>query len=173
MAKRRKYRRYLRGQINEEIVCANLVGRDAKAQTVADTVIDTTWCSSVRLLVSISDGIPVEGSGPIVFGVAHSDYTAAEIEEYIENIESWNIGDLRSQEQAKRKIRRMGVIEMPPSIPETIVSNDGRPYTQKCNWMLNPGQTLKVWAYNDGLVDIGGTGEYLLKFDGHANLWPK
>jgi len=121
-------------------------------------------------LVDIEDVGP-ERQGPIVVGVAHSDYSDSEVEAWFENTGSWEQGDKIQQEVARRKIRLVGVFDTPESASHVLVLNDGKPIRTKCGWMLTTGQTLKVWAYNAGTSALSNTVP-IVEQSGHANLWP-
>ncbi len=84
------------------------------------------------------------GDGPVYVGVAHGDYTAAEVEEWIESQTSMNRGDKIANERRTRQIRMIGVFD--PAI--TSVLNDGKPITTKLNWAIPIGQLINMWAYN-------------------------
>ncbi len=170
---RRKFRRYLKGQIDEEQGLNALATKTGVKRSVADTVVESCWCTSVHASWSISQWTPTEDAGPIMVGIAHSDYTLAEIEEWIENADSWNQGDLRSQEIARRKIRRVGLLEWPSGTnPNDIYSmNDGRMIRTKCGWMLETGQTIALWYYNTGEAAVASSVPNV-HTQGHANLWP-
>ncbi len=85
------------------------------------------------------------GEGPIVVGLAHSDYTAAEIEEALEAVASWDAGDRIAQERRRRKVRQVGIFNGQAT---TEVLNDGRPVKTKLGFVINSGETLKVWAWS-------------------------
>ncbi len=158
-------RRYLKGNINVQLTIGTLADNTSVSTPVGDTVNERTLISSVVANYGLRDQTPTEG--PLVVGIAHSDYTTAEIEEYLENSGSWNEGDLVNQEIAKRKIRQIG--EFPGNATEEIL-NDGRPVKTKCNWILTQGQTIDVWVFNKSGGALTGGAE--LMFTGHANLWP-
>ncbi len=77
--------------------------------------------------------------GPIIFGLSHSDYTSAEIEEWFEAQGSWQQGNQISNERASRKCRMIGTIKDPDA---DIVWNDGKAKRVKLGWVLQEGQTL-------------------------------
>ncbi len=87
------------------------------------------------------------GEGPILFGIAHSDYSAAEIEEYLENEASWATSDLIARERAGRKIRTIGTFSL---LAAEEVLNDGKAVRIKCRWMLADGQGIQTWVWNQG-----------------------
>ncbi len=170
---RRKFRRYIKGIVDETLPLTALAARDVVTQTFDDSVNERTWISSVRGSWSLDGLTHAENIGPIMVGIAHSDYTDAEIEEFIENTGSWDEGDLVSQEVGKRKIRIVGIFQTPPGAQavDVMVLNDGKPITTKCGWILNQGQTLDLWAYNLGSAAVATTVPNV-HLEGHANLWP-
>ncbi len=157
-----------------DMALGTLAPKTLIVQSVGDVVTESTWCSSVRLLWSLGDFTPISNAGPIRVGIAHSDYTAAEIEAWIESQLTWDVGNLVAQETARRKIREVGVFQSPPAGGNTgsAVLNDGKPITTRCGWLLSTGQTIDVWAYNEGSVALA-TSDPNLHPVGHANLWPK
>jgi len=84
------------------------------------------------------------GDGPILVGLAHGDYTAAEIEACIEASGSINKADKVAEEVANRLVRIVGVLHAPDSS-----LNDGRPMKTKLNWAIPEGVALDFWAYNE------------------------
>ncbi len=131
---------------------------------------ETAFLSSVKATWSLKDLDPQPGDGPIVVGVAHSDYTVAEIEGWIEEGASWDQGNKVSTREINRRfIREVGVFPVNLAAG-TNVLNDGRPITTKCRWGLTTGQTVAFWAYNSGAgALVSGS---ILHVNGHANLWP-
>jgi len=162
---RRRRRRYLRGAINAVVTLGTLADQTLVSADVGDTVQERTFLSSVDTNWDLA-GHTV-GEGPIMVGIAHSDYSDAEIEEVIENAGSWDEGDLVQQEVAKRKIRIIGVFG--GDIADEPL-NDGKPVKTKCNWILTQGQTISLWAFNrsGGVLTTGAS----IRSIGHANLWP-
>ncbi len=98
---------------------------------------------SVTLTWSLRDGTATEG--PISVGVAHGDYTATEVEEWIESTASITRGDLVTREASERLIRQVGTFSG-ASAEETL--NDGKPIRTKLNWVVASGDTISLWAYN-------------------------
>ncbi len=111
--------------------------------------------------------------GPIVFGVAHSDYTDAEIEEVIENTASWDEGNKVQQEVAKRLVRTIGtMVGTELAGVSDVKFNKGVPVKTKLNWILTTGDTLRLWGYNKSDGALSGTAP-IIRANGHANLWPQ
>ncbi len=171
MAKRGGRRRYLKGRLDEDMTFAALASKTLVAQIIGDNVDERTLISSIKASYSMSDLTPGADIGPILFGVAHSDYSAAEIEAYIENSGSWAEGDLTQQEVANRKIRIIGQLQSITATEQTVF-NDGKPVTTKLNWILVQGATLDIWVYNLGGAPVATTTPNI-QMQGHANLWPQ
>ncbi len=164
--------RYIRGDMDEQLSLGTLAAKTAVKGNFDQTVNERTLVSSVVATWALSEFTKATGDGPILVGIAHSDYTSAEIEEVLENAGSWNEGDLVAQEVGGRKIRRVGIFQTPDDEAQTVTLNDGRPVKTKLNWILLQGQTLSHWAYNLGTSSLGTTAP-TLNTQGHANLWPR
>ncbi len=105
------------------------------------------------------------------FGVAHSDYTSAEIEECLEATASMDLGDKIAQERANRLVRSIGNITQDgnASLDSGLNFNSGRPMKTRLNWVLSTGDTLNVWVRN-GSGTVYTTGAILT---GIGHLWVK
>ncbi len=170
---RRKFRRYLKGKIDHKLQLATLAGNTLIGSLIGDTVVESTWVSSAKAMVSIGQYTAVAECGPFICGWAHGDYTDAEIEEWVENTNSWNEGDKVAQEVARRLIREIGTFESLPALATGVEAiNDGRKTTTKLGWMLSTGKTLRFWVYNAGTAAVATT-DPEVRVQGHANLWPK
>lgn len=141
--RRRRGKKLLKGETTTNLVLSTLADVTALAQNMGDTVKGRTFALSAELTWAIRS--LTVGEGPIAVGLAHSDYTSAEIEEYIENAGGWDEGDLVSQEISKRKIRHVGTFS--GEAAEEVL-NDGEPIKTTLKFILNDATTLKVWAYN-------------------------
>lgn len=151
MARRpkRQYRRRnsRRGGLYPKFEIANTLGTLANgallSQDAAGNLQEKAFLVSVKATWNRRGG--TVGEGPIKVGVAHSDYSNAEIEEWIEDNTGWAEGNMISQEISSRKIRQVGVFSA-ETADESL--NDGRPIRTKCGWQLQTGDTLTVWAHN-------------------------
>ncbi len=164
--------RYLRGRVDEDLAIGTLASKTLVGTNFDEVVNERTLVSSVVASWSIANWTPAAGVGPLVFGVAHGDYSDAEIEEVIENTGSWNEGDKIAAERARRQIRTIGVYQSPLDAAGVTTLNDGKPVKVKLNWILNQGESLKIWAYNTGTAAFATTAP-ILHTQGHANLWPR
>ncbi len=163
--------RYIRGNIAENLALGTL-GANVLISGVTDTVNERTLISSVVATYSLAGLTPGENIGPVLVGLAHSDYTDAEIEAWVENQTGWDEGDLVSREIANRKIRRIGLFDEPATANLSVALNEGRTIKTKLNWIVNQGQGLSLWAYNTGTAAIATT-DPNVHMQGHANLWPR
>jgi len=165
--------KYIRGTIDERMSLGTLGAGVAISQIFGQTVNEKTLVSSVVINWSMDQFTVGNDDGPILVGVAHSDYTDAEIEQYIENLGSWNEGDLTAtREVGKRLVRRVGVLRGASVVAEHDTLNDGKPVKTKLNWLLLQAQSLRLWAYNAGSSAIATTDPNIHAL-GHANLWPR
>ncbi len=166
--------RYIRGTVDENLALGTLGAQALVKLDFDETVNERTLVSSIIATYAMQDFTLAAGDGPILVGVAHSDYSAAEIEAVIESTGSWNEGDKVAQEVAKRLVRKIGIF---PSVggagaSAPAVLNDGKPIRTKLNWILLQGQTLTLWAYNLGTSPLATT-DPQVSVQGHANLWPR
>ncbi len=97
--------------------------------------IDGTW--------SIHDLTP--GEGPIDFGVAHSDYSVAEILQALSSNAGWAPTDLIEMEQSRRLVRLIGTFSGQDA-NETF--NDGKPKRTKLRWPFRANQNMVMFAVN-------------------------
>ena len=166
--------RYLKGSVNEELSLGTLAARTLIGTTFDETVNERTLVSSLVATWSLQDFTAAAGDGPIMVGVAHGDYSDAEIEAVLEATGSWDEGDKVAQEVGKRLVRRIGVFRVQASDAGTgtYTLNDGKPIKTKLNWILNQGVRLKIWAYNMGSSPLATTNP-VVGAEGHANLWPR
>ncbi len=137
-----------------------------------DTVNERTYVSSLVATWSMQGMTTGDNIGPIMVGVAHGDYSLAEIEAWIELTTGWDEGNLISREVAARKIRRIGVFRKDAVGIGVQALNDGRPITTKLGWILLQSQTVQYWAYNMGTGSLATTDPNVY-VQGHCNLWPR
>ncbi len=165
-------RRYLKGVIENRFTLGTLAPTTLLGDDISDSVVERAWLSSVKATWSMDQFTEGAGDGPILVGIAHSDYTDAEIEAWVEQTSSWEEADLVAQEVAKRKIRRVGTFGQTGPALSGMVLNGGKPITTKCGWMLASGQSIRIWAYNSGSSALATTSPAVVT-SGHANLWPR
>ncbi len=166
--------RYLRGNVNESLNLGTLAALTLVSAVFDEASEEEKWVSSLVGQWTMSGFTPLAGRGPIMVGIAHSDYTDAEIEAWVENATSWDRGNLVSQEINKRKIRRIGTFGTGGGgvASDDLVLNSGRPVKTKLGWTLVTGATLRLWAYNLGGTAVGTTVP-IVTLEGHANLWDR
>ncbi len=169
---RRRMGRYIHGDVNETLGLGTLAGRTLVSDIFDNVVNERTLVSSIECIYSMTNFTAASDSGPIVVGIAHSDYTDAEIQAVLDATLSWNEGDLVAQEVVNRKVRKIGIFETPPNASTAVRLNDGRKIKTKLNWTLLQGQSLRVWAFNLGGTALATTAPAIF-CEGKANLWPR
>ncbi len=161
---------YLKGNVNEQLALGTLAAKTLISAVFDEVAEEKTLVSSILAMWSLEGFTVAVGDGPILVGVAHSDYTDSEIEAVIEATGSWAPGDKIQQEIAKRLVRKIGIFtEKDISLGSTTL-NDGKAIKTKLNWSITTGKTLRVWAYNMGTSALATT-DPTVTCEGHANLW--
>ncbi len=172
MAKSRRRRRKFNLRL-VRINAASTVGALASLDVISNPV--TAASANQYRLVSVDASYAVTDLGAAIddgfeFGLAHSDYSAAEVEECLEATTAIDLGDKVAQEQANRLVRPIGVISSSGGITASGLSfNDGRRIRTKLNWLIGIGDTLNLWIRNGSGV-VYTTGASLLIA---GNLWLK
>ncbi len=162
-------RTYLKGQVNETLQLGTLAADALIIDTFDETVSATSLISSIVATWAL-DGM-VAGQGPILFGVSHSDYTAAQVEAVLENTGAWSQGSKVEQEIANRLVRIIGTfVGKQGTGTNDIQFNDGVPVKTKLNWKFQVGQTLEMWAYNISQAALT-TADPAMRALGHVNIW--
>lgn len=164
--------RYIRGTIDEEMAIGTLNAKVVIAAGFDQAVVERTLISSIVATYSLKNVTPSPTAGPLLVGIAHSDYSASEIEAWIENTGAWSEGDKVAMEVGGRKIRKIGIFGNTGSVNDAAVLNDGKPIKTKLNWILVTGQSLQLWGYNLGSGAYATT-DPSVDAQGHANLWPR
>ncbi len=136
--------------------------------TAFATLLDQEVYAISMDVIATKSSLGALGEGPLIIGVAHSDYTAAEIEEWLEASASWAKGNKIAQEQARRKCRQIGIFG---SVDETDILNDGKPLRVKLGFPIESGSGLQLWVFNDsGSTMTTGT---TIELAGKAFLAPR
>ncbi len=144
MAKHTARRKGFRRLPIDKTLTAGTPAAAAVVKADMNSVVDSDfYCISTDLIWGKSGGTP--GEGPFTVGLAHGDYTSAEIEEHLEAIASWDSGDKVEQERRRRKVRTVGVF---PNSSEDEVLNNGMLIKTKMGFVLEIGETLALWIWN-------------------------
>ncbi len=141
-------------------------GVAATALATGDVVVGAITSATTNTLRLISadlayawEDIQAQIDDGAEFGLAHSDYSAAEIEECLEAQASIDLGDKIAQEHANRLVRSIG--KMPANTVAAgsgVVFNDGNKKKTRLNWLLSIGDTLNLWIRNgSGVVWTTGS----------------
>ncbi len=169
--KGRRRRPYIGARIDHSFALGTLAGNTLIGSLVSDSVTETAWASSIRCTYALDQFTPGTDDGPITVGVAHGDYSDAEVESWLEIQGNWDQGKLVEQEIGRRKCRIIGTFDGPRDALDAVRLNEGRPITTKLGWQLSTGQSLRFWAYNNGISTLATT-DPTVHVLGKANLWP-
>lgn len=163
--KKRKKRALLVGPIRTGIDVGALPTFDCILGSPCDDVEEPMFLLSIDVTASMKEHTANEG--PILFGIAHSDYTAAQIEEYIENTAGWSFGNLVQQEINSRgkRIKIIGRFSGKDAFEQW---NDGIVKRIPCKFRLENGETITPWAYNEDANPL--TAGSSIQMDGKAYL---
>ncbi len=146
MSQHSKRKGLIYGQVLAINTLSTLADGSLAANAFPNTVNDSRLAIYLKGVWSLRGA--AAGEGPLEFGVAHSDYTAAEIEESLESAGNWDLGDKIAQEQANRRVRRIGEFRGVTATGQEEVVNDGKPIFTRLNWKLAEGDTLAIWTRN-------------------------
>ncbi len=153
MAKRRRARRRLFvPRVTASHALGALASNDLSLTAFPTALDQEAWAISMDVVTNLH-GLTA-GEGPVVVGVAHGDYSAAEIEEWFEAGGSWAKADQVTGEQARRKCRVIGTFAQfnQPGTDATL--NNGNPKRVKLGFMIEDGQTLSLWVYNESSATL-------------------
>ncbi len=169
--RRRRMSKYIPGSVDQNINLGTLAAGTA-ILSATQVVKERTRVSSIDATYILSGMTKTDNVGPLEVGVAHSDYSLAEIDAFLERLTSWDEGDKVSQELSNRLIRRIGVFDVPADPGEAVALNEGKKIKTKLNWILNAGQGLNFFVYNMGSGALATT-DPNVHINGKANLWPQ
>lgn len=148
MARNSPKRRAARGiwrrpYVTVSLTLTTLATKDLLSDTLSNAVDEKCRWMSIEAAYSLVN--LTTGDGPIMFGVAHPDYSDPEIEEAIEAFGAVTLADKIANERANRLVRVIGVLT-----EQETAFRGGNLVKTRLNWMLATGQQPKVWAYNQG-----------------------
>ncbi len=161
---------YIKGAVDESSNLGTLASGVVKGDNFDETVTEKTLVSSLVGVWAL-DQLSL-AQGPLLVGIAHSDYTDAEIEEVLDATASWSRGNKVAQEVANRLVRIVGTFVGSGATVADYQLNDGKPIKTKLNWMLETGQTLKIWTQNRSDSSLATTVP-IVRLSGHVNLWSR
>ncbi len=140
---KRRGGRLIKGHIDIDAVLDTLAGATGILDPT-DVVDDRSFLLSVEATYTLNN--LTAGQGPLDVYLAHSDYTLAEVEEFIELQTGWGDADEISKEIGRRRIRHVGAFS---GVANEEVMNDGKPIKTPIRFVVNEGQGLNVVTYND------------------------
>ncbi len=152
----------IKGKFDNSVTLGTLAANTGLLDRTDSSVADRAYVLSMEATHSI---IGLAAGESVQLGVAHSDYSLAEVEEWIENQGGWDEGDLVSQEINRRKIRTIGVFTS-----EETALNEGRMLKTKLGFILNSGDGLNFYVYNPDAAGLTTGSEWTSQ--GHVWIKP-
>ncbi len=161
LAKRRSNKRRFnlrKVRVSSTLSVGGLAAADVIAGSLGGTATSPMRIMSFEGTYSWID-IAAVNDGAMEFGIAHGNYTAAEIEECLEATTSMGLGNKIARERASRLVRVVGTIKGNPAVVAGESNyNDGRPRKTKLNWLIPSGENISMWVKNSsGAVYITGS----------------
>ncbi len=132
-----------RVRTSSELTLGTLAADATILGTITGTGVGPYRVMSVKATFT-SSGL-TEGEGPITIGLAHSDYSTVEVNESLDSFAAIDQGDKIAQERAGRLVRIVGAL-----IGREPLINLGRQVSVKLNWLISPGDSVVLWARNEG-----------------------
>ncbi len=161
----KKKTRLIKGQVDESLALLTLAPNTGLLAPT-DVVDERSFLLSTYMVYAIRD--QALGQGPKRLYWAHSDYSLAQIEEFIELQTGWGEGSKVSQEIGRRKIRLIG--EFQGDVADEVM-NEGRILKTVLKFIVNAGQGLNLVTYNDSGVSL--TTGSIVEFKGHCWIKPQ
>ncbi len=127
----------------ETQIVAAIVNNGIESSTMVDASDQETFLISMD--VNMSLGTHVAGEGPLFVGVAHGDYSEAEILEWFSQSAGLTTANLIAREQSKRLIREIGVFS---GVGTEEVMNDGKTIRVPLKFRLQDGIGLTLFTVN-------------------------
>ncbi len=171
MAKHSKRRRFTLRKVRITVAAdiGALAAQDVFAGTLMNAPADKLRVMSADLYYAWTNKAVIDDSAQ--FGIAHGDYSAAEIEECLEALTAVDLGDKVAQERTNRLVRQVGIIAGDAGETAGMAApfNGGRSVKTKLNWLLSGGDTLQLWVRN-GSGTVYTTGSAIAA---SGNIWVK
>ncbi len=128
--------------VTENLAVGALVNNTAIFGALIAALGDDFYAISADLMWTMVDG--TGGQGPVEVGVAHGDYTIAEVKEYLD-VDMSDPGNLIAKEQNRRLIRRAGIFNV-LSGAESLF--DGQAKRLPLKFVINEGSPFNMWLMN-------------------------
>ncbi len=106
------------------------------------------WAISADMAVSL-ENVTEQTGGPLAFGLCHGDYSVSELDEWYEATNTLS-GDLKEQEEGRRKVRDGGVFQTQSGTLAVQNFNNGNMKRVKLGFRVEDGKTVNVWQRNMG-----------------------
>ncbi len=149
LARRSRRGRRQRGIValpfNTQLALGTLADETIAKVSLTTDLAEDFFAVSTDITVSVEGHTATED--PLGWGVAHDDYTVAELKEYVD-ANLTDPGQKIEQERARRKVRRGGVLHSMGGSQTELISNGGQEKRIPLRFSINDGNTLAGWVMN-------------------------
>ncbi len=147
MAKRRRPTRRRRRPIialpfNVEIGLSTPIDNEINVVSIVGVLEEDFYCVSVDIQIVMENMTALEG--PHRFGLAHGDYSVAEIAEHLD-VTILGPDQKIEQERRRRLVRTIG--KLPGQVPNEVM-NDGKEIRVPVRWTIGDGEVFNLWHRN-------------------------
>jgi len=162
---RRRRTRLIKGTVDVQSTLSTLANNTG-ILAPSDVVTDRSFVLSCEATYALFAA--TVGEGPLEIYLAHSDYTLAEIEAFIESATAWSDADEISKEISRRKIRKVGTFS--GNFADEVINN-GMPVKTKLGFIISEGQGLNLVIYNNSGGALAGGAA--VNWQGHCWIKPQ
>ncbi len=140
--RKRSNKNFVALPFNTQIALATLADETVLTSALLSAFGEDFFCISADISLAL-DNVALS-EVPVEVGLAHGDYTAAEIKEYV-NANLTDPDDKIAQEHSRRQIRRIGLFGVNA---ENQVLNHGDQQRIKLRFSIGDTKELKLWIMN-------------------------
>ncbi len=125
-----------------QVSLGTLADNTALLTSIISSFTTAFWCSSADVYWSLDGHTAPEG--PLVVGLCHGAYTAAQVVEALDASPS-GPDDVIAIEQGRRMVRRSGQFA---GVVDPEVLNDGKAIRTKCRWTTGIAEDFELFVVN-------------------------
>ncbi len=149
---RRRGRGFVAMPVAGSVLPSTLTSGTVIKSPLIENLAEDFFAISADLTWTIRDGTVNEG--PLQIGLAHGDYTVAEIKEWLD-VDLSNPANLIAREQGGRKCRRTGFFQQGLGAAGEVL-NDGKMIRTRLKFLMNDGVSLDFWVHNQSGASLSG-----------------
>ncbi len=140
--RRKRSKNFVAIPFSEAVTIIDNLDGVVQLDTLLPALTEDLFIVSVDCRWGIANHTPQEG--PLEVGLAHGDYTAAELIEFLDaNV--IDPDDMIANEHSKRKVRRSGLFS---GLAQEEVLNNGNAIRTPCKFTVGDGKSFTYWLRN-------------------------